>query len=192
MRAGVTFATAGVAALFAIEPAQAHILAGDGLAAGFAHPFEGLDHMLAMVAVGAWATQLGGRAIWAVPCAFVGAMILGGFAGMAGLAIPAVELGVTGSVLLLGVLIASGRSIPLPAAGAIVAIFAVLHGHTHGTEIPEMASAGAYAAGFVAATSLLHAAGVGFGWLLAQKLSATALRIAGVALAVVGTGMLLV
>jgi urease accessory protein len=192
MRTWVGLIAAGTAAVLAVEPAQAHILAGDGLAAGFAHPFEGLDHMLAMIAVGAWATQLGGRALWAVPCAFVAAMILGGLAGMAGLAIPAVELGVTGSVLLLGVLIASGRSIPLPVAGAIVALFAVLHGHTHGTEIPEMASAGAYAAGFVAATSLLHAAGVGLGWLLAEKLSATALRMAGVALAVAGTGMLLV
>src|SRR5579863_6979611 len=125
-----------------VGSAAAHpIDAGAGLAAGFAHPLSGLDHVLAMVAVGLWAAQLGGRALWLVPSAFVAMMLAGGALGAAGVGVPAVEIGVAGSVLLLGLLIAFGVRAPLGVSMALVGGFAILHGHAHGSAMPAGAGA---------------------------------------------------
>ncbi|EWY38110.1 protein hupE [Skermanella stibiiresistens SB22] len=132
-----------------------------GFPQGLGHPFGGLDHLLAIVAVGLWAAQLGGRALWALPLSFVGAMVLGGLAGMAGLSLPSVEIGILGSVLVLGGLVAFQARLPLVASATITALLAVFHGYAHGAEMPAAASPLAYGLGFVVATALLHAVGIG-------------------------------
>lgn len=179
-----------IVALLALTPflAQAHPMHGQasGLASGLNHPFSGLDHILAMVAVGLWAAQLGGRSTWLVPAAFVSLMTVGGAMGMMGIYLPMVEAGILASVLVLGVLIAAAARLPLAASMAVVGLFAVFHGHSHGTEIPHAASGLAYAAGFVLATVALHACGIGLGLLVQKRLNAPALRAAGAAIAFAG------
>jgi len=156
-----------------------------GFAGGLAHPFLGLDHLLAMIAVGLWAAQQGGRALWAVPAAFVGTMLLGGVLGMSSMALPHVETGVAASVLLLGLLIATRRQWSVPAGMAIAAVFAVFHGYAHGLEMPQAASPALYGLGFVLATACLHAVGIG-GSLLGRY----AMQAAGVGIAASGLAML--
>ncbi len=177
----------------AVAPAEAHTLgeAGAGAAAGFAHPFGGLDHLLAMIAVGVWAAQLGGRAVWAVPSAFVAMMVVGGALGMTGVALPAVELGIVGSVVLMGLLVALSLRMQWGAAAAVVGFFALFHGHAHGTEFVEASSPLAYTAGFVAATALLHLMGIAGAWMATQRIGARAVRAAGLAVAVIGVGLLI-
>lgn len=131
-----------------------------GFAHGFLHPVGGWDHLLAMVAVGLWAAQRGGAALWALPATFVTAMIGGGLLGMAGIELPAVELGIAGSVIVLGALIAAQSRLALPVSMAVVALFALFHGHAHGVEMPEAAQPLLYGLGFALATALLHGAGV--------------------------------
>jgi urease accessory protein len=154
------------AALLLMVPdaAWAHPDAGaaHGFGHGFAHPLFGWDHLLAMVAVGLWAAQRGGRALWALPLAFVGAMAIGGAVGVANVAIPGVELGIVASVLVLGLVVALAARVPLGASVAMIGVFAVLHGVAHGAEMPAGVGGAAYGAGFIAATALLHAAGVAF------------------------------
>jgi len=170
----------------AASPALAHPGHGaEGLASGFAHPFMGLDHLLAMLAVGLWAAQTGGRTLWAVPAAFVAVMALGGSLGAMGVGLPLVELGIAGSVLVLGLLVAAAPRLPLWAPVAIAGLFAVFHGHAHGTEMPEGASGLLYGAGFVAATAILHAIGLGLG-LAGSRLAAVPARLAGGAVAAAG------
>jgi urease accessory protein len=130
---------------------------------GFMHPLSGLDHILAMIAVGLYAAQLGGRSTWMLPAAFVSAMIAGGAMGYAGLSIPMVEQGIALSVIVMGVAIALGLKMPADAGMALVAGFAIFHGHAHGSEGAEAASFAPYAAGFIATTVLLHAVGVMLG-----------------------------
>jgi len=170
--------------------ALAHVGVGvgetSGLATGFLHPILGLDHVLAMVAVGLWAAQLGGRAVWTIPAGFVGAMILGAAAGMVGLHIPFVEVGIVASVMVLGVLVAAAFRAPVAVGAAVVGLFALFHGHAHGTEMPALADGGAYMLGFVLATAALHAVGVAIGT-GAQRWSGVATaRLAGGAIAAVG------
>lgn len=131
-----------------------------GFASGFGHPLLGWDHLLAMVAVGIWAGQRGGRALWLLPTTFVATMAFGGALGVAGVGLPGVEAGILASVLVLGTLIAVAVRVPLAAAGALVAAFALFHGHAHGTEMAPDLSGAAYGLGFCAATALLHGAGV--------------------------------
>ena len=147
----------------AATPALAHTEAGQvaGMAAGFAHPLTGLDHVLAMVAVGVLAAQQGGRAVWFVPAAFVAMIVAGAFLGVAGVALPFVELGIVGSVIVLGAVVAAGRRMQLSAAMTLVGALAVFHGHAHGTEMPVDANGLAYGTGFVLATALLHVVGLG-------------------------------
>lgn len=143
--------------------ANAHPGHGGGLMAGIAHPLFGLDHVLAMVAVGVWAFQLGGRAKWLVPASFVALMAVAGGVGMAGIGLPMVEIGIAASVLILGLLIAfSVRVTPAIGAG-IVALFAIFHGHAHGAEMPLLGSAWQYGIGFVLATAALHGLGLALG-----------------------------
>ena len=174
--------------LFASAGAQAHVIPGDvhGFGSGLAHPLGGLDHMLAMVAVGLWAAQLGGRARWLVPASFVGVMALGGALAMAGLRVPFTETGILLSVLVLGILVAVAVRFPLTASMAIVGLFAFFHGHSHGTEMPATAVGYAYGIGFALATASLHACGVGMGMLARQSAKQPAIRFAGAAIAVAG------
>ena len=166
--------------------------AANGFAHGFMHPIGGLDHVLAMVAVGLLAARLGGRALWLVPFSFVTMMILGGVAGASGFCLPFVELGITGSILVLGFVIALGRQLPAAFAAALVGFFGIFHGHAHGTEMPVDAQGLLYGAGFVVATMLLHAAGLALGTgadRLAGSWSAKASRVAGGAMAAAGAGI---
>ena len=156
-----------------IAPAYAHLdpVEHGSFAAGFSHPLFGTDHILAMVAVGLWAALLARgadrRALWFVPAAFVGTMLAGFLAAMAGTPLPFVEPVILASVVVIGLLAAIALNVPVPVAMAMVGFFAFFHGHAHGGEIGE-AGAGTYAAGFVVATALLHAAGVGLGLLLGR------------------------
>lgn len=162
-----------------------HDLPGAGLIAGLLHPLLGLDHLLAMIVVGIWAAQLGGRAIWAVPCSFVALMALGGFAAMQGYAPPHIEAGIAASLLVLGVLVALHRHLPTSGAMALVSVFALFHGAAHGQELPQLANPGLYAIGFVITTASLHVAGIALG--LASRHSAgTLARVAGALTAAAG------
>ncbi|GLK76343.1 protein hupE [Methylopila jiangsuensis] len=194
---GRSLLRATVVATTALAPslAFAHPGHGDafGFAAGVGHPIGGLDHVLAMVMVGVFAAQLGGRALWAVPAAFVGVMAIGGALGMAGVAVPFVETGIALSIVVLGAVVAFGVKAPVAAAMALVGLFAVFHGYAHGAEMPETAGGAAYAAGFMLATALLHAAGVGFGLLIGKASEAhggLVTRAAGGLAAVVGLAIL--
>ncbi|MFN4165217.1 MAG: HupE/UreJ family protein [Ferrovibrio sp.] len=157
-----------------------------GFAGGFAHPFGGFDHLLAMVAVGLWAIQHGGRALWLLPLSFVLPMA-GGFAlALAGVMLPGVEAGIALSVLVLGLAVAFAARPPLVAAMAVTAVFALLHGHAHGTEMGDASQAALYAGGMVLATALLHAGGL-VAARLAQQFALPALtRAAGAAVALAG------
>jgi urease accessory protein len=173
--------------LFSSMGAHAHVIPGDvrGFGSGFAHPLLGLDHILAMTAVGLWAAQLGGRARWLVPASFVGVMALGGALAMAGLRVPFTEEGILLSVLVLGILIAVAVRFPLVVSMAIVGLLAFFHGHSHGTEMPANAVGYAYGAGFMLATAGLHACGIGLAY-LAQSIRLPVVRWAGAAIAVAG------
>lgn len=153
---------------------------------GLEHPLTGIDHICAMFAVGLWAAQRGGRAIWLVPLTFVLVMSLGGALGMSGVTLPFVEPGIVLSVILLGVFVAAAVRLPLPASACIVGLFALVHGYAHGAEIPSSASGFSYALGFAAATALLHAAGISFGTLMQRVHSTQFVRLAGVAIAACG------
>jgi urease accessory protein len=179
----------------AATSAQAHTGIGDtaGLAHGFAHPLGGIDHVLVMVAVGLFAVQLGGRALWLVPLAFVSVMAAGGVLGVAGIAAPFVELGIGLSVVVLGLTVAFGLHFPTIAAMMLVGVFAIFHGHAHGAEMPESVAGLAYGVGFVLATALLHAIGIGLGLGVGKAGAAIgrrALRTAGTAMALAGVAIL--
>lgn len=177
------FATVALPAM-----AVAHGDAGGtiGFAAGCLHPLGGADHLLAMLAVGLWGVQLGGRAIWALPAAFVTAMTVGSAAAFAGILLPQVEAGILLSVLLLGGLVAVGFRLPLINAVALVGLSAFYHGWAHGIEMPLAADAAGYSLGFVLATALLHccSTALGLSWHRAGYLLAP--RIAGVVIAAGG------
>lgn len=174
------------------SPALAHTGHGtDGFTAGLSHPFNGLDHMLAMVGVGLWAAQLGGRNLWLVPSAFVGTMVLGAALALYGIALPQVELGIAGSVLVIGLLIGLGTRAPTGLAAAIVALLALFHGYAHGSELPAAASAAGYAIGFVVATSLLHLAGLALGFAIQTWAKPAFGRALGILTALMGGALVL-
>lgn len=160
-----------------------------GLMSGISHPILGLDHLLAMLAVGLWAAQQHGSARLALPLSFVVTMLAGGLLGFAGVQLPFMETGIAGSVLALGLLVALAVRPAMPLAIGLTALFALAHGMAHGLELPELASPWAYATGFIVATAALHAAGYG----LARSLPHTAaplIRIAGIASALAGAWLL--
>lgn len=169
-------------------PAFAHTGHGaSGFLQGFVHPLGGLDHVLAMVAVGLYAAMVGRRALWLVPAAFLGAMAIGGAMGSAGYALPYTEAGIAASVVVLGLAVAFCISLPTVVAMALGGLLAIFHGHAHGADIPQSISGYDYAAGFLLATALLHAIGIALGlssprstWRIAQ----------GAAIAVVGVALL--
>lgn len=161
------------------------------LAEGLRHPLLGLDHVLAMVAVGLWAAQQGGRARLALPAAFLAVMLAGGLLGMAGGALPAVEVVVVGSVLALGALIALGRPLPWSLAMAIVGGFALFHGLAHGAALPGAAGGALFGAGLLLASAALLGLGIGLGRMLERAASPRVLRYAGAVVLVGGLGLLL-
>ena len=178
-----------VALIFAPVISHAHTGVGStsGFGAGFGHPLGGADHVLAMVAVGIWAFQSGGKGVWLIPVSFLGMMIVGGLLGFSGVAIPYVETGIFISILAFGALIAAAARVPLAAGMIITGLFAVFHGHSHGTEIPAVASGIYYSLGFVLATAGLHAAGIAGASVLARRLPSVQLvRYSGVAIAAAG------
>ena len=178
--------------LLAAGPAQAHTeaAAANGFAAGFLHPLLGFDHLLAMVAVGIWGAALGVPLVWALPVVFPLLMVAGGVLGIAGVPVPFVEAGIALSVVLLGLAILASWRAPMAIALALVALFGVLHGHAHGTELPTAASPAAYATGFVLSTGLLHLGGVALGLLNGLPRGTTALRTIGGAMAAAGVWFL--
>src|SRR5438477_118381 len=157
-----------------------------GFAGGLAHPFGGLDHLCAMIGIGLWAAQRGGRAIWLMPLAFLVVMALGGLLGMLAISIPFVETGIVASVLILGILIAAAVKMPLVFGSLLVGMFALFHGHAHGAEMPHPVSGVMYGVGFIAATAMLHVFGLGAGLIARQSRSECLLRYAGVALLLCG------
>jgi len=168
--------------------AFAHVEAGraEGFLAGVHHPVSGLDHVLAMVAVGLWGAQLGMPAMWILPVTFPVVMAFGGMLGLLGVPLPGVEIGIAASALVLGLAVSAAWRPPVWAAAVIVGLFAIFHGHAHGTELPAGASGLLYSLGFVAATALLHAAGIGIGTIHRWPLGQGLLRAAGAAVAVAG------
>lgn len=196
MKVKVTIARGmAMAAAFLPTAALAHTGVGhtSGFLHGFAHPISGLDHILAMIMVGVFAWQLGGRALWLVPATFVLVMALGGLLGVAGIGVPYVETGIALSVVVLGAVVALGVKAPVAVAMGLVGLFAIFHGHAHGAEMPEDAGGLAYAAGFMIATALLHAAGIGIGLMIgkaSESYGAAVVRTTGVAAAVAGVGLL--
>lgn len=152
----------GMAAAFWAPLALAHDAGafGAGLGAGFLHPFSGFDHLAAMLAVGLWAAQSGPRPLWRLPLAFMLAMVLGAGLAFAGVRMPSVEVSIAASVFVLGLFISAEIHAPPAVAVAIVAVFAVFHGHAHGIEVPQTALPWRYAAGFLAATGALLATGI--------------------------------
>jgi len=181
--------------LLMLTPASAHTGVSDttGFAHGFVHPVGGIDHVLAMVAVGLFAVLLGGHARWLVPASFVAMMAVGGALGMAGVSIPFVEIGIGLSVVVLGVAVALHLDMRVAAAMAFVGFFAIFHGYTHGAEMPDTASGFDYGLGFVLATALLHVSGIGLG-LVIKRMSELrgwrAAQVAGVGMALAGFAIL--
>jgi urease accessory protein len=170
--------------------ALAHPGHGDnGLVAGISHPLGGLDHLLAMLAVGLWAAQHKGTARWALPCTFVVTLLIGGLLGFAGLELPVLEGGIAASVLALGLAVALAVRPPLSLAMAATALFALFHGVAHGLELPDMTSPWTYAAGFIVATAALHAAGYAVVRVL-PRVAAPLVRLAGAASAATGVWLL--
>lgn len=176
--------TVSLTLLLGILPTMAYAHPGHagGWSHGLAHPFSGLDHLCAMVAVGLWAAQQGGRAVWLVPLSFVLVMALGALLGMAAVAVPFSETGIVMSLLVLGVMIAAAVRLPPALSAIIVGVFALFHGYAHGTGMSPGTPVFAYALGLMSASALLHLSGFTFGMLARAQL----LRFAGAAMAMTG------
>jgi len=184
----------GLATLAWLLPAAlfAHTRGGEaaGLLAGLSHPVSGLDHVLAMVAVGLWGAQLGPPAVWLLPVAFPMVMALGGTLGLVGVHLPGVEIGIALSAIGLGAAVLFEAKPKLGVAAALVGFFAIFHGHAHGTELPPGANGLLYSIGFVVATGLLHLAGIGIGTIHRWPAGRTALRWTGALVALAGLAFL--
>ncbi len=178
--------------MLAALPAGAHTADGvaGGFISGFLHPVAGWDHVIAMVAVGLWGAFLGRPAVWLLPVVFPMVMALGGALGVVGVPLPGVEIGIALSAVVLGAMVALAARPPLAVAAVIVGVFAIFHGHAHGTELPQSASPVAYSLGFVIATGLLHAVGIGFSLLSRWPLGQQLVRAGGGAIAALGAWFL--
>lgn len=180
----------GLAALVLLSGAFAHAHAQAGAASGFTtgfiHPISGLDHVLAMVAVGLWGAQLGAPAMWLLPVTFPLVMAVGGLLGLLGVALPGVEIGIASSAILLGLAVMTERRLPLMFAALLVGFFAIFHGHAHGTELPPGDNGLLYSIGFVVATGCLHLIGIGIGTIHRWRSGQLALRAAGAGVCLAG------
>ena len=175
--------------------ASAHVGVGEthSFIHGFSHPLVGIDHILAMVAVGLFAAELGGRALWLVPLTFITVMAVAGIAGMAGVRLPFVEIGIGMSVVVFGLAVAFQFSPPTLVAMTLVGFLAIFHGHAHGVEMPDSASGLHYGVGFVCATALLHSTGVGFGLAIGKTgylYGRRIVQVGGGVMAIVGAAIL--
>lgn len=180
--------------LLAPALALAHVGQGDtssGFIAGFEHPILGLDHVVAMIAVGLWGAQLGPPAIWALPVTFPLVMAFGGLLGGLGVDLPGVEIGIAASAIALGLMVTLAVRPPLWAAGGLVGLFAIFHGYAHGAELPESANALTYALGFVIATGSLHVVGIIIGLINRWPWGNRSLQAGGAAIAACGVYFLL-
>jgi len=188
LAAGIATTVAGLS-----SPAMAHITnaSGAGFAGGFSHPFSGLDHILAMITVGLWASQLGRPAYWVLPLTFPVVMVMGAILGMMDLPLPWVEIGTAGSVIILGAMVALALKPSLAVSVVLIGLFALMHGHSHGTELPQAASPIAYGAGFLIATVTLHAIGLVIGGTSHRPFARVGLRTAGAAIAATGIVLLI-
>lgn len=175
-------------ASLAPESASAHVDVGalGGFQSGFIHPIIGPDHLLAMLAVGIWGAQMGGRNIWTLPVTFPLVMAAGGILGMSGFVLPHVELGIALSVFVLGLAIAFAWKAPEWVALLLIAVFAVFHGYAHGVELPKAVDPASYAVGFVVATGVIHVVGIGIGLLLGRLWEGRLSQALGGAIAVAG------
>jgi urease accessory protein len=178
--------------LFLASPAMAHQAAGlvGGFSSGLMHPVLGLDHVIAMVAVGLWGAFLGRPAIWILPIVFPMVMAFGGAMGVIGIPIPSVETGIAVSAIVLGAMVALALRPPIWVAAVIVGAFAIFHGHAHGTELPDAASPLAFSLGFVIATGFLHLCGIAFGILVRWPAGQVAVRAGGGLIAAGGVAFL--
>ena len=172
--------------------ASAHSETGTvgGFISGFKHPITGLDHIVAMVAVGLWGAFLGGRAMWMLPVVFPMVMAFGGGLGVLGVPVPYVETGIAISGVILGLMVACAVKPPLWVAAVIVGFFAIFHGVAHGRELPQAANPMTYAFGFVLSTGLLHLSGIALGLLVHWPWGRITVRLGGVAIALIGFGFL--
>jgi len=180
--------SSAMAGLLVTRPAFAHEQAGTvgGLVSGLLHPLTGMDHLIAMVAVGIWGAQLGPPAIWILPITFPLVMALGGVLAVLRIPLPMPELVIALSALLLGAAVAMRLRLPFAAAAVIVAVFAIFHGHAHGSELPGSADPLAYGVGFVIATGLLHLCGITIGTLTRWPAGERLIQGLGVVIAVLG------
>ena len=160
--------------------------AAEGLLNGLKHPVSGLDHVVAMVAVGLWGAQLGQPAVWVLPVVFPVVLALGGMLGLMGVPLPGVEIGIALSALVLGGMVMGEVEPSVVVTALVVGFFAIFHGHAHGAELPEGASGVTYSLGFVIATGLLHAGGIAFGLIHKWPAGQTAIRVAGAGVAAAG------
>lgn len=174
-------------------PAYAHeeVVRSSGFLSGFLHPVTGPDHLVAMLAVGLWGAFLGGRAMWLLPLAFPLVMAACAALGMLGVPLPAVEVTIAASALVLGLAVAAALKPPTWAAVTLVSLFAVFHGHAHGTELPYAAHPLDYGMGFVIATGLLHASGIGLGLLAGWRAGRLPVRAMGAAISIAGCAFLM-
>jgi urease accessory protein len=182
-RISFKFLLVGAALLFFLMSSSSLLAhtggSGGGFVSGFSHPIGGLDHVLAMIAVGIWGAQLGVPSIWFLPIAFPLMMACGAALGLMGYPLPAVEFGIAVSAVILGLMVLIEARPPLALAILIVAFFAIFHGHAHGTELPEGQSGLLYSIGFVISTGLLHAVGIGIGIIHFLSVGILILRAAG-------------
>jgi urease accessory protein len=177
--------------LLCAVPALAHTGSSTGgFIGGFAHPLFGLDHVVAMVAVGLWGAFLGPPAIWLLPIVFPLVMAFGGVIGILGVPLPGVETAIALSAVVLGTMVALAARPPLWVAALIVGAFAIFHGHAHGAELPPGADVVAYSVGFVVATGMLHLTGIVIGLLARWRAGRIAVRTAGGAIALAGVAFL--
>jgi len=172
--------------------AAAHTGTGNvgGLISGMKHPVSGLDHIVAMVAVGIWGAFIGGRAMWLLPVVFPVVMAFGGGLGVINFPLPGIETGIAVSAIALGAMVAFAARPPLWICAVIVGFFAIFHGYAHGAELPEAANALTYAVGFVVVTGLLHLCGIAVGLLVHWPWGRISVRAAGVVIACIGVGFL--
>ena len=170
------------------QSACAHVEGGQaaGFITGLQHPWSGLDHILAMIAVGLWGAQLGKPSIWVLPIAFPMMMAAGAMMGLLGIPVPGVEIGIAFSAILLGLMVLAEVRPKLAVSIAMVGFFAIFHGHAHGTELPPGQSGLLYSMGFVIATGCLHGLGIVIGLVKELPLGRQALRGAGSFIAVMG------
>ncbi len=179
--------------LLLASPASAHLNPEEhgSFFAGASHPWFGIDHIAAMVAVGLWAVALGGSAVWKLPATFISSMVLGFSLALSGIALPFVEPLIVASVIVLGLLIATATKMHLGVCAGLVGVFGLSHGHAHGGELGA-AGATAFGIGFVASTAVLHSLGVGLASLVLRKLrSSNAVRLLGAYTTLVGSWLVI-